>query len=155
MHGVHYMTSTNTTSIDVYLRELQERGATDLHLTADTPPLMRVDGVLGPSRDAKPLSPSDTELIIQSLLGEEMTTRLEEEREIDFSFAWGEHARFRANAFHQRGSLALALRLIPNRIPTFDELGLPPVFERLVQLPQGLVLVTGPTGPGSRRRWPR
>jgi twitching motility protein PilT len=142
------MTTTNAASIDSYLRELQDRHATDLLITADTPPLMRIDGVLVRLSDAKPLSPSDTELIIHGLLGDELTARLEQEREVDFSFAWGEHARFRANAFHQRGSVALALRFIPNRIPGFEELGLPPVFDRLVRLPQGLVLVTGPTGAG-------
>jgi twitching motility protein PilT len=73
---------------------------------------------------------------------------LEAEREVDLSFAWGEYARFRANAFHQRGNVSLALRLIPFTIPTFDELGLPPIVGGLVDLPQGLVLVTGPTGSG-------
>jgi twitching motility protein PilT len=142
------MTSTNTNLIEPYLRELLHRRATDLHITAGSPPLLRIDGVLVPVNDAGKLMPDDTERIVLALLGDDLARQFESDREIDFSFAWGTGARFRANAFRQRGTVALALRYIPNEIPGFAELGLPEIFERLVQLPQGLVLVTGPTGAG-------
>jgi twitching motility protein PilT len=142
------MTEPSTSAIDAYLKVLWESRATDLLLTVDAPALMRIDGTLVPLPGSTALTAAETANIVSVLLGEDLASRLEAEREVDFSFAWGADARFRANAFHQRGTLALALRLIPNRIPDFEELGLPPVFERLVRLPQGLVLVTGPTGAG-------
>jgi twitching motility protein PilT len=82
------------------------------------------------------------------LLGDAYWARFVAEREVDFAFSWQGLARFRGNAFHQKETVALALRLIPVRIPSFDELGLPPIVEHLVTLPQGFVLVTGPTGAG-------
>jgi twitching motility protein PilT len=142
------MTEPNTQPIDAFLTTLWGSRATDLLLTAAAPPFMRIDGVLVPLPGTASLTPDDTEHIVGTLLGDELVARLETEREVDFSFAWGADARFRANAFHQRGTIALALRLIPNQIPDFEELGLPPIFEQLVRLPQGLVLVTGPTGAG-------
>jgi twitching motility protein PilT len=98
--------------------------------------------------DPTALTSDDVERIVTAVLGTEMNERLEAEREVDFSFSWSDHGRLRANAFHQQGNLALSLRLIPYAIPTFESLGLPEVVEKLVTLPQGLVLVTGPTGSG-------
>jgi twitching motility protein PilT len=98
--------------------------------------------------EAETITAERAQELIEALLGDELSARLHEEREVDLSFAWGCRARFRANAFHQRGQMSIALRLIPFEIPSFEQLGLPPVAERLVQLPQGLVLVTGPTGSG-------
>jgi twitching motility protein PilT len=98
--------------------------------------------------EAETITAERAQELIEALLGDELSARLHEEREVDLSFAWGSRARFRANAFHQRGQMSIALRLIPFEIPSFEQLGLPPVAERLVQLPQGLVLVTGPTGSG-------
>ncbi|HEY8203071.1 MAG TPA: PilT/PilU family type 4a pilus ATPase, partial [Actinomycetota bacterium] len=92
--------------------------------------------------------PEDLERMMQGILTETQAAEFTQVKEIDFSFNWKGLARFRANAFHQRGSMGLALRLIPYRIPSFDELGLPPTVERFVKASQGLVLVTGPTGSG-------
>jgi len=131
-----------------FLEELWDRKATDLLLTVGAPPLMRIDGQLTPVTNGATLSPADLEHIIAGVLGPDLARRLENEREVDFSFSWSEHGRLRANAFHQQGNLALALRLIPFEIPTLEELGLPAIIQRLVTLPQGLVLVTGPTGAG-------
>jgi twitching motility protein PilT len=94
------------------------------------------------------MSADRIDALVMSVLGPELGGKLREEFELDFSFGWEWQARFRGNAFHQRGSIGLALRLIPKAIPTFEELGLPPVIEQLAAAPQGLLLVTGPTGSG-------
>ncbi|MBI4729744.1 MAG: type IV pilus twitching motility protein PilT [Acidobacteria bacterium] len=137
-----------TGSVDRYLEELSERGATDLLLTAGVPPLVRVDGALGPIEGVKPLRPEDTERIVLALLTEDLAEAFRRTKDVDFSFNWKGRARFRANAFVQRGSVGLSLRLIPYEIPSFGDLGLPAIAETFVQLPQGLILVTGPTGAG-------
>jgi twitching motility protein PilT len=142
------MTEPNVGAVEQYLHEMWERGATDLLLTAGAPPLIRVDGVLVPVDGPPSLTSTDTARLVTDLIGGELSDRLGATKEIDFSFSWADKARLRGNAFHQRGAISLALRIIPSKIPTFDELGLPTVVERLVRLPQGLVLVTGPTGAG-------
>ncbi len=142
------MSQPTTAPIDHLLRELWHREATDLLITAGAPPLVRIDGSLHPVGDEQKLSAAETTKLVTAVLGSELAERLEREREVDFSFQWGDEARFRANAFHQRGSISMALRLIPFEIPTFEQLGLPPIVDQLVELPQGLVLVTGPTGSG-------
>jgi twitching motility protein PilT len=134
--------------IDPYLRELWRRQASDLLLTARTPPLLRIDGHLEPLPGAPALDAADLEHIVPTVLGSELAARFVAEKEVDFSFEWTEDARFRANAFHQRATPALSLRLIPYRIPTLDDIGLPEIVNDLIQLPQGLILVTGPTGSG-------
>jgi len=134
--------------IDGFLKELWKQQASDLLLTAESPPLLRVDGVIGPMDGVLPLSRDDTERIVMSVLGEELTSQFRTAKEVDFSFGWANLARLRANAFHQQGAAALALRLIPNRIPTFDELGIPEVVHAMLKRLQGLILVTGPTGSG-------
>jgi twitching motility protein PilT len=142
------MYGVDSTAIDPYLRVVWDRGGTDLLITAGAPPLARVDGQLGPIEGAPKLTHDDLQQIVLGMLDPEHRAELLEKRQIDFSFNWAGVARLRANAFVQRGSLALSLRVIPYEIPTFDQLGLPPVCDRLVDLPQGLVLVTGPTGAG-------
>jgi twitching motility protein PilT len=142
------MSQPNVEPVEAYVEELWDRDATDLLLTVGAPPLMRIDGLMTPVDGAGVLTADDTERIISELLGVDLRSRLEQDREIDFSFGWKDRARLRANAFHQRGALSLSLRIIPYEIPTMEELGLPPVCDRLVQLPQGLILVTGPTGAG-------
>ena len=141
-------TQISSEAIDHLLQDLMEEGATDLLLTAGTPPLMRVDGALVPMGGKKPLRPEDTEALVLSTLTRELGAAFQRAKEVDFSFNWRGVARFRANAFRQRGSAALALRLIPYRIPTFEELGLPQVVEQFVSRNQGLILVTGPSGSG-------
>ena len=140
--------TVDTTAIDPYLRTLWEHKGSDLLLVTGAAPAVRIDGVLRPIGGENPLTPASMDELVSSMLPAHLTERLIEEREVDFSFAWGEEVRFRGNVFHQRGSLGLALRLIPRAIPTFAELGLPPIIEQLSNAPQGLVLVTGPTGSG-------
>ncbi len=142
------MTEPSIAPVEQYVNELWTRDASDLLLTVGAPPLMRIDGDLTPVPGAAPLTAEETERIVHELAGSELTQRLHNEREIDFSFGWADRARLRANAFHQRGSLSLSLRIIPFEIPSMEELGLPEAANSLVRLPQGLVLVTGPTGAG-------
>jgi twitching motility protein PilT len=141
------MADVNTALIDPYLRELWNRHGTDVLLVAGAPPLMRLDGHIEPLTET-PLRPEDTARTVRGVLAGELWDTFVAERELDFSFNWEGNARFRANAYHQRGSVALSLRLIPYRIPSFADLGLPEVLRQWVELPQGLVLVTGPTGSG-------
>ncbi len=101
-----------------------------------------------PAEGAAPLTSDDTERIVMSLLPIESSEEFLREKDADFSFGWEERARFRANAFVQRGAMGLSLRLIPFRIPSFEELGLPEVIEKWVRVPRGLVIATGPTGAG-------
>lgn len=123
-------------------------GASDLLLTAGAPPLARVMGDLKPLDDPTPLEPADTERLTFELLSAEEAALFHTGREVDFSFSWKGLARFRGNAFRQKGCVALSLRLIPFRIPTLADLGTPPILEQLVRAPHGLILVTGPTGAG-------
>jgi len=122
--------------------------ASDLHLTVGAPPTFRVRGDLQPMAGADQLSPDDVEKLIFELVSEEQKDLLLTQKEIDFSFAYGEESRFRVNAFHQRGYLAASLRRIPLTVPTMTELHLPKVLEEFCKLPQGFILVTGPTGHG-------
>ncbi|HEX9315096.1 MAG TPA: ATPase, T2SS/T4P/T4SS family, partial [Actinomycetota bacterium] len=134
--------------IDHYLDVLWDRKASDLLLTAGAPPLLRIDGMMTPMAGVAALLPEEIERMVLGILSEDMAARFQADKEIDFSFNWRSLARFRANAFFQRGSCGLAVRAIPFEIPSFQDLGLPPVTERLTQLPHGLILVTGPTGCG-------
>jgi twitching motility protein PilT len=142
------MDPINAEPVDRYLRTLWEHKGSDLLLVAGAPPMVRIDGDLRPIGGEEPLTAEQCDAIIRATLGADLSARLDDEREADFSFGWEWQARFRGNAFHQRGSLGLALRLIPRAIPTFAELGLPSVIEELSSASQGLILVTGPTGSG-------
>jgi twitching motility protein PilT len=122
--------------------------ASDLHLIVGTPPMLRVDGVILPVPGETMLTAERAKELIFSLVNEEQKEILLVNRELDFSFAYGEKGRFRVNAYHQMGCLSAALRLIPSRIPTIDELFLPKICHQFAQLRQGFVLVTGPTGHG-------
>jgi twitching motility protein PilT len=130
------------------LQHVHEANGTDLHLTTGSPPLIRRNGVLTPIEGQPALSANDLERLLDKLLGADLSEAFSTTKEVDFAFDWADEARFRGNVFRQRGSVACALRRIPNDIPSFEELGLPPIVESLVKLPQGLVLVTGPTGSG-------
>jgi twitching motility protein PilT len=134
-------------TLNALLKSMVEQGGSDLHLTTNSPPLVRVDGVLKPL-NLPPLTPTETKQIAYSILTDNQKHRLEENLEIDFSFGIKGLARFRANVFHQRGAIAAAFRQIPYEIRGFRELGLPTVIERICEKPRGLVLVTGPTGSG-------
>jgi twitching motility protein PilT len=136
-----------TTAIDPYLEALWDRGGTDLLLTADAPPMLRVGGQL--DRYAGPdLTPDDIDAIVTGLVGPALRQAFDSDGEVDFSFSWRGQARFRGNAFRQRHTTALSLRLIPFKIPTFDELAIPHVIRDFMNRTHGLVLVTGPTGSG-------
>ncbi len=129
------------------LRITLERGASDLHLTAGLPPVLRIDGVLTPL-DLPPLTPTDTQRLIYEILTEEQISEFEMRRELDCSYGVRGLGRFRVNVYRQRGSIGGAFRLIPDRIPSFEELRLPPVTRSVAEKTSGLVLVTGPTGSG-------
>ncbi|WP_437719961.1 type IV pilus twitching motility protein PilT [Sorangium sp. So ce861] len=129
------------------LRAMVEKGASDMHITSGTPPLLRIDGTVVPLK-LPPLMPSDTRQLCYSVLSEEQVAAFEQRNELDLSFGMKGLARFRANIYMQRGAVAAAFRQIPFRIMNFDELGLPPVVLDIAAKPRGLVLVTGPTGSG-------
>ncbi|HXQ44580.1 MAG TPA: type IV pilus twitching motility protein PilT [Acidimicrobiales bacterium] len=137
-----------TDDIEPWLEELWANNGTDLLITAGAPPLVRIDGQIQPVKGEEPLTAARAERIVMAVMGDELIVKFREEREIDFAFSWRNQARLRCNAFHQRDTCAMALRVIPYEIPGFDELGIPPAVERLVNLPMGLVIVTGPTGSG-------
>ncbi len=122
-------------------------GASDLHLAVGSPPLMRVGGELV-RIGSTPLSSADTREMIYGIMSQAQRQRLEENLELDFSYAVPDLVRFRVNAYHQRASLGAALRLVPSAIVRFAELGLPPAIGEWTTKPRGLVLVTGPTGSG-------
>jgi len=134
--------------IEQLLEEVVRRNASDLHLQVGLQPYLRVDGALNPIAGTPVLDEPNMERIVYALLDSEQQQILLKDKEYDFSFSFGEVARFRVNAFRERGSLAAAFRLIPNRIPALEELGLPQVVQSFAKYPRGLVLVTGPTGSG-------
>jgi twitching motility protein PilT len=134
--------------IEPLLDEVLRRDASDLHLQVGLPPMIRIDGALTKVENPMVLGPNDVRNLAYSVLDEKQRKMLEEDLELDFSFAYGNLARFRVNAFHEKGNLAVALRLIPTKIRTVEELGLPPVINTFTEYPRGLVLVTGPTGSG-------
>ena len=129
------------------LKTTVDLGGSDLHLTTATPPQVRVNGKLA-RLEMGELTPSDTKQLAYSVLTDAQKKRFEEALELDFSFGIKGLARFRCNLFNQRGAVAAVYRLIPERIRSFEELGLPQVLANLADRPRGLVLVTGPTGSG-------
>ncbi|NTU71664.1 MAG: PilT/PilU family type 4a pilus ATPase [Coriobacteriia bacterium] len=139
---------SGTPHIDDLLRLMLDRGGSDLHLTVGSPPGIRQRGEIIPVENMKPLSPRDTMDMLLSLLSEEQRRRFETELELDFAYSIPGVSRFRANIFQQRNSMGAVFRVIPIKIPTLEELGLPPVCRFLADRPRGLVLVTGPTGSG-------
>ena len=134
--------------IEILLEEVVKKKASDLHLQVGLPPMLRVDGALAPVQAADVLTEETVETLIFAILDEDQKQILLKDKEFDFSFAFGDLGRFRVNAFHERGNLAAALRLIPSDILTIEQLGLPPVVTKFAEYPRGLVLVTGPTGSG-------
>ena len=129
------------------LKIMVDEGGTDLHVTTNSPPIIRVHGILRRIEHPQ-LSPAETKQIIYSILNDTQKYKFEEHWELDFSFGIKGLARFRANIFMQRGAVAGAFRRIPYEIWNFEKLGLPPVVSTLAYKPRGLVLVTGPTGSG-------
>lgn len=133
--------------IDDLLREMVQRGSSDLHICCDVPPIIRVDGQLLALNYEK-FNPMQTQRMMYDILSDEQIQRFEDHWELDFSYSLKKLSRFRVNIFKDKGTVAGAFRLIPMKIPTLKELGLPPVLENITRRPRGLVLVTGPTGSG-------
>src|SRR3990172_5495132 len=129
------------------LKKMVEMGGSDLHISTNSPPRVRVHGRLKPL-DMPPLSAADTKTLAYSVLTDAQKHRFEENLELDFSFGLKNLARFRGNLLQQRGAVGAVFRTIPWEIKGFDALGLPPVVKSLCEKPRGLVLVTGPTGSG-------
>lgn len=134
--------------IEILLEECIKKNASDLHIQVGLPPILRVDGALVPINGIPALTEEMTEKLVFSTLDSEQRETLMKDKEFDYSFSFGTLARFRVNAFRERGNLAAAFRLIPNKIPTLEELALPQVVSTFADYPRGLVLVTGPTGSG-------
>ncbi len=143
-----YEQETTSLNLSDLLRQMVEAGGSDLHLTTNSPPRIRVHGELKPIDGLPSLGPAETKQLAYSVLTEVQKHRFEENLELDFSFGLKGLARFRGNLFNQRGSTAAVFRMIPYEIKTAEELGLPPIVRKLCQKPRGLVLVTGPTGSG-------
>ncbi len=130
-----------------WIEAVWQLGGSDLLLTADAPPMARVDGAYHSLHQRK-LTRDETELIVKRMLSPELYNVFVEQTQVDFSLTWEDRARVRGNAYVQRGAAAVALRIIPLQIPTFEDLGLPTLASQFADEPSGLVLVTGPTGAG-------
>ena len=133
--------------IDELLEIVVENNSSDLHIASGLPPIMRVDGELKAMRYT-PMTPEVSQRMIYDILTDDQIQRFETDLELDCSYQLRKVARFRVNVFKDRGTIASALRLIPTKIPTVQQLGLPAVVEKLARRPRGLLLVTGPTGSG-------
>jgi twitching motility protein PilT len=124
-----------------------DEGASDLHISVDLPPTIRLHGRLHPL-DSEPLRPEDTQRLMKEITPEDHQGRLERNRGSDFGISHGTRGRYRVSVFMQRGSIGMVLRLLPTRLMTLEEIGLPPAVKDLLFKPRGLILVTGPTGSG-------
>ncbi|MFG0330830.1 MAG: type IV pilus twitching motility protein PilT [Phycisphaerales bacterium] len=137
----------STIQIDRLLETVIRQNASDLHLTVGRKPTVRLHGRLR-ELNTKVLESDDTMALMKAITPERSQQELQEEGTCDFGFAYGDEARFRVSVFRQKGALALVLRQIPNRLMSFEEIGLPPIVKELIRRPRGLFLVTGPTGSG-------
>ncbi len=129
------------------LEAMIERGASDLHLQANSPAMLRIGGALQPLDDAS-ISDDQIRELMRQMAFEDAQVQLEADRSVDFSFEMPNKARFRVNTFYERDRLAMAFRLIPIEVPPFEELNLPYAIQEIAQSPRGLILVTGTTGSG-------
>ena len=136
-----------TVNMDRLLQACVTQNSTDIHLTVGRAPVFRIHGRLRPL-ETKVLEPDDTVALMKSITPERNQQELQEEGGTDFGFAFGDAARFRVSVFKQKGSIAVVLRLIPTKIMTFEEIGLPKICAALCRRPRGMFLVTGPTGCG-------
>lgn len=136
-----------TVNIDRLLQACITMGASDIHLTVNRPPVLRIDSRLR-ALETKVLEPDDTVALMKSITPEKNQQELQEEGGTDFGFAYGQHGRFRVSVFRQKGNVAIVLRLIPSKILSFEEIGLPKICAALCRRPRGLFVVTGPTGCG-------
>ena len=129
------------------LRLVVDEGASDLHLSVGAPPAVRLNGRLV-KLQLPPLTPEDTEALARAITSDANLQRVSEEGSVDFAFSFRGADRFRGSVYRQKGQLGMALRTIPKRLMSIEEIGLPPAVEELLSLPRGLILVTGPTGSG-------
>ncbi len=136
-----------TVNMDRLLHACVTQGASDIHLVVSRPPVLRIDGHLR-SLETKVLEPDDTTSLMKSITPERNQQELQEEGGTDFGFTFGNKGRFRVSIFRQKGDISLVLRLIPSKIMTFEEIGLPKICAALCRRPRGMFLVTGPTGCG-------
>jgi len=136
-----------TVHIDRLLEACIKMGASDLHLTVGRPPVLRIHGRLR-TLETKVLEPEDTAELMKSVTPDKKQQELQEKGGTDFGFAFGDQARFRTAVFKQKGNITIVLRLIPSRLMSFEEIGLPKICSALCRRPRGLFLVTGPTGCG-------
>lgn len=136
-----------TVNMDRLLQACVSQGASDIHLVVGRPPVLRIHGRLR-SLETKVLEPDDTAALMKSITPDRNQQELQEEGGTDFGFAFGDAARFRVSIFRQKGNISLVLRLIPTKIMTFEEIGLPKICAALCRRPRGMFLVTGPTGSG-------
>lgn len=134
--------------IEVLLEECIKKNASDLHIQVGLPPVLRVNGALQSIQNTPVLTEDMVEKLVFSTLDSMQREILSKDKEFDYSFSFGDIARFRVNAFNEKGNLAAAFRLIPTKMPTIDELGMPQIVSTFADFPRGLVLVTGPTGSG-------
>ena len=135
-------------NIEDLLNEVVQKRASDLHLVVGVPPTLRINGKLQPLPEAPVLDEVTNRALVLSLVNEEQKDLLLVNKELDFSYSFQKFGRFRVNAYFQKGHLSAALRLIPAKIPTIEELNLPKICHQFAKLRQGFILVTGPTGHG-------
>ena len=133
--------------IDYLLRAAFELKASDIHLTVGVPPVMRINGELR-RYGKEPLTPADTEGMAKEIVPLQMWELFKEKGELDFSYGIPGVSRFRVNTYHQRTCVSMAIRIVPSKIPTLEELELPDILTKMIEKPHGLILVTGPTGSG-------
>ena len=134
--------------VNALLQRMVEKGASDLHLRVPSPPVLRIDGVLEVQEDLPPAAVKDLEMAFERLATEDQRSRLLKEMDADFAYSAPGLARFRVNVMRQRGTLSIAIRVVPFQLPTISDIGAPQVCEELVLEPKGLVLVTGPAASG-------
>jgi twitching motility protein PilU len=135
------------TEVRLLLKEMVDRGASDLYVVSDSTPVIRIEGVNYPV-EGEPLTPTEVEAIANSLMTERQRAVFEEDMEMNLGISSSKLGRFRVNVFRQRGAVGVVVRQIKTQIPTIDELGLPAILKEIVQTKRGLVLVTGATGSG-------
>ena len=133
---------------ETLVEALWKSGGSDMILTPGSAPLLRIDGALTRLEGWAAMAPTETDALLRSMLTARQVEEFTARRDVDFSFSWRDRARLRVNGFQQRGSVALAMRLMPYDLPELAALGVPEVVQRWTELPQGMVLVTGPTGSG-------
>ena len=133
--------------IDQYFKFMKEQGASDLHLSTGNPPILRIHGELI-RVDAPLLTGDDLKSLVYEIAPEQKIKQFEETGDVDFGYEYPGFARYRANFFNQKYGIGAVFRLIPSKVLTADQLGLPPVIKQFAMLKKGLVLVTGPTGSG-------